>query len=221
MSETELLLFSGGPDSTILLKDFLQKGKKIRVLYIEMGWSERMKARIPLQNKAVENVLDYLRKTYGDFEYSKASIHTSMNNHPEDEQHYFGKDDQWCMFFAGMFCRNYNIKKMWLGNFTYTTEVRRARDGTTDDWKYDGQLNGWLESGARHNNVPEYCTPKTSFRGTDIDSFKTKKEAWDSLEPALKHLVRSCTSDQWYCGKCSKCWTAQHYKLRDNVGKPL
>ena len=62
MSETELLLFSGGIDSTVLLKHFLQEKKKVRVLYIEMGWAKRAQLRIRLQNIAANNVLKYMRK---------------------------------------------------------------------------------------------------------------------------------------------------------------
>jgi len=34
----ELVLFSGGPDSTILLIDLLKKKVPVRVLYLELGW---------------------------------------------------------------------------------------------------------------------------------------------------------------------------------------
>ena len=73
MSDTELVLFSGGPDSTILLKHLLQENKKVRVLYIEMGWALRTQPRIKFQNVAANNVLNYLKDKYGNFEYSQAS----------------------------------------------------------------------------------------------------------------------------------------------------
>ena len=109
MSDTELVLFSGGPDSTILLKHFLQQKKKIRVLYIEMGYDEKEQHKIKLQNEAVDNVLSYLNHKYGGFEYSQASIFTSLNEENHDK--YFAKDQQWCAFFGSIFCNNYNIKK--------------------------------------------------------------------------------------------------------------
>tara|TARA_R110000744_G_scaffold343252_1_gene448471 strand:- start:332 stop:991 length:660 start_codon:yes stop_codon:yes gene_type:complete len=219
MKETELVLFSGGPDSTILLKHFLQQNKKIRVLYIEMGWSLSMQRRISIQNQVVDNVLSYMKKNYGDFEYSQATIGASLDE--ENEEKYFGTDDQWGAFFGAMFCYNYNIKRMWTGNYSYTDEVVRQRDGKTQDFLYNGSLNMYLEAGTKFFDKPEYCTPKSAYKGKGLDSFKTKKEAWDSLETELKQLVRSCVSDQWYCGNCSKCWTAEKYKLRDSKGNPL
>jgi hypothetical protein len=219
MRDTELLLFSGGPDSTILLKDLLQKKKKVRVLYIEMGWAMRTQYRIDLQNKAVENILGYIKSNYGDFNYSQARILTTMDE--ENEENYFGTDDQWCAFFGAMFCKTYNIKRMWTGNFSCTEQVVRERDNKTQEWLYNESMKPYLDAGAMFSGDCEYCTPKSVYNGTDIDRFKTKKEAWDSLEIELKNMVRSCTSDKLFCGKCSKCWTALNYKLRDESGNPL
>ena len=201
------------------LKIFLQKGKKIRVLYIEMGWSLRTQFRIKLQDKVVENVLHYMKNKYGSFEFSRAGIYTSMAN--KNEINYFGSDDQWCAFFGAMFCREYGIKKMWTGNFTCTEEVVKARDGKTQEWLTDGSMNPYMDAGSLFIGKYEFCTPKSVFKGKDIDAFKTKKDAWDFLEMDLKKLVRSCTSNESFCGQCSKCWTALKYKLRDNQGNPL
>jgi len=80
----------------------------------------------------------------------------------------------------------------------------------------------WMKAATKFlNDPPKYCTPKLNFNGTSIDRFKTKKEAWDSLEMDLKKMVRSCVSDKWFCGNCPKCWTAKEYNLRDNMGNPL
>tara|TARA_R100000388_G_C7232310_1_gene155478 strand:+ start:619 stop:1278 length:660 start_codon:yes stop_codon:yes gene_type:complete len=219
MSDTELILFSGGPDSTILLKHFLEQRKKVRVLYIEMGWALRTQPRIKFQNIAANNVLNYLKEKYGNFEYSQASILTTLNEKNEDK--YFGTDHQWCAFFGSMFCHNYNIKKMWAGNYSYTDLVVRKRDGKSEDYLHNGDLNMYIESATKFFNKPKYCTPKSEYNGTGIDSFKNKKEAWDSLEIDLKKMVRSCISNEWFCGNCSKCWTSREYNLRDEKGNPL
>lgn len=220
MSDTELILFSGGPDSTILLKHFLEQRKKVRVLYIEMGWALRTQPRIKFQNIAANNVLNYLKDKYGNFEYSQASILTTLDEENEDK--YFGTDHQWCAFFGSTFCNNYNIKRMWAGNYTYTDLVVQKRDGKSEDYLYSGGLDMWMKTATKFlNDPPKYCTPKSEYNGTGIDSFKNKKEAWDSLEMDLKKMVRSCVSDKWFCGNCSKCWTSKEYNLRDNVGNPL
>lgn len=220
MSDTELLLFSGGPDSTILLKHFLQQKKKVRVLYIQMGYDEIQQHKLDFQNRAVDEVLNYVANKYGSFEYSQASILTSLNEKNTDK--YFGADQQWCAFFGSMFCNNYNIKRMWTGNFSYTNKVVMKRDNRTEDYLNGKDLGMWMECATKFINMPpEYCTPRLNYNGKDIDGFKTKKEAWDSLEMDLKKRVRSCISGQWYCGKCPKCWTSQNYKLRDGEGNPL
>jgi hypothetical protein len=220
MSATELILFSGGVDSTILLKHFLQQKIKVRVLYIEMGWAIKQQYKLELQNNVVGKVLNYMKNTYGDFEYSQATIGTSLDKDNEDK--YFAKDHQWCAFFGSMFCNNYNIKRMWTGNYSYTNRVVKNRDGNSEDYLNGKDLAMWMETATKFlNEPPEYCTPRLNFNGYSIDRFKTKKEAWDSLEINLKKLVRSCISEKWFCGKCSKCWTAKEYKLRDDQGNPL
>ena len=47
----ELVLFSGGPDSTILLIDLLKKKVPVRVLYLELGWCTDQHGRIPIQTQ--------------------------------------------------------------------------------------------------------------------------------------------------------------------------
>jgi hypothetical protein len=111
---------------------------------------------------------------------------------------------------------------MWTGNYSYTNRVVKNRDGNSEDYLNGKDLAMWMQSATKFlNEPPEYCTPRLNFNGTSIDRFKTKKEAWDSLEINLKKLVRSCISEKKFCGKCSKCWTAKKYKLRDDQGNPL
>ena len=50
--EKELLLFSGGPDSTVLLKYFLTIKKPLIVLHIQMGWCNELQPRLKTQKKS-------------------------------------------------------------------------------------------------------------------------------------------------------------------------
>jgi len=220
MSETELILFSGGPDSTILLKHFLQQKKNVRVLYIEMAWGIPQREPLQHQGKAVEDILDYMHKNYGSFQFSQSSIFTSLNEPNYDK--YFATDNQWCALFGSMFCNIYNIPRMWTGNYSYTNEVVKERDGSNQDGLNEDDLGLWMNVGTRFEyGPPDYCTPRLNYKGKGIDKFKTKKEAWDSLEIDLKKLVRSCISGEWYCGECYKCRTSKKYGLRDDKGNPL
>jgi|TARA_R100000149_G_C5880015_1_gene144808 hypothetical protein len=228
MSETELLLFSGGIDSTVLLKHFLQEKKKVRVLYIEMGWAKRAQLRIRLQNIAANNVLKYMREKYGDFEYSQATVLTTLDEH--DERSYFGSDNQWGAFFASQFCNTYGIKKMWIGHFTFSDDILRDRYnpnefyglGTYPGYFTHENFQYFLDVGNRGTNRDiHYCTPATIYKGTGIDSFKNKKESWDFLEMDLKKLVRSCNSGEWTCDICPKCKSHKKYGIIDKEGNPI
>lgn len=230
--DTELLLFSGGIDSTVLLKHFLQEKKKVRVLYIEMGWAIRTQPRIKLQNHAANNILKYMRKNYGDFEYSQASVLTTLNE--RNESTYFGSDNQWAAFFASQFCNTYGIKRMWIGHFTFSDDIliERYKPHETDTENYGVNCQAgyfthenfkyFLDIGTRgHNQDIQYCTPATIYKGTGIDRFKNKKESWDFLEMDLKKLVRSCNSSNWHCNECPKCKTHKKHGILDNEGRPL
>ena len=232
---TDLILFSGGVDSTVLLKHFLQEKKKVRVLYIEMGWAKRAQPRIKFQNISANNILNYMKEKYGDFQYSQASILTSLDE--VNESRYFGTDHQWTAFFGAMFCKNYNIKRMWTGHFSYTDTLQKERhephENDTENYQVHtspGYLNGdnlafWIDTGASlTGHELEYCTPALNYKGTSIDRFKSKKEAWDSLEPELKRMVRSCISHRWVCNdddNCYKCKWHKNYNIIDKEGKPL
>jgi len=228
MHDTDLLLFSGGIDSTVLLKHFLQEKKKVRVLYIEMGWAVRTQPRIKLQNYAANNVLMYMKEKYGNFNYSQATVMTTLDE--QDERTYFGSDNQWAAFFASQFCNSYNIKKIWIGHFSFSDRILSER---YDPNKNFGMLctpgcmthknfKKYLDMGTGTTNHDiEYCTPATVYKGTSIDSFKNKKESWDYLEMDLKKLVRSCNSSDWHCDICPKCKTHKEQGIIDNEGNPL
>ena len=65
-----LLLFSGGVESTVLLKYFLKETNElIYVLYTELGYDDISKKRTIEQTKAATNVLNYLKNNYRDFNF--------------------------------------------------------------------------------------------------------------------------------------------------------
>jgi hypothetical protein len=210
----ELVLFSGGPDSTILLIDLLKKKVPVRVLYLELGWSVHQHGRIPIQTQTAEKVLNYININYGAFNFSRSSMYTDLlfeSNH----EGYFGKDGQWSAFFGSLFCRAHGLDKMWGGWFTYTDHAEG------NDYIYDDRMKLYIDSGSAFCHNVELLTPKSVYNGTDIDSFKTKKEAWDSLPWELKGLVRSCGAPTNFCGECPKCDYAIKHRMRDKYGNPL
>lgn len=70
-------------------------------MYIELGWAKRMHGRVRLQNIAANNILQYMKEKYGDFEYSQATVMTTLDE--ENESTYFGTDNQWCVFMEQCF----------------------------------------------------------------------------------------------------------------------
>jgi 7-cyano-7-deazaguanine synthase in queuosine biosynthesis len=229
---TDLLLFSGGIDSTVLLKHFLQERKKVRVLYIELGWAERMHGRVRLQNTAANSILQYMSKKYGDFEYSQATVMTTLNE--ENESTYFGTDNQWCVFYGAMFCNNYNIDRMWMGHYSFSDEILRQKyvkhENDTEVYGHHclpgdytkEKMQFYIDVGSRlQNSDIDFCTPATVYKGEGIDRFKNKKEAWDTLEIDLKKMVRSCLSTEWHCNDCPKCNNHRKMNIYDDKGMPL
>jgi len=218
--EKELVLFSGGPDSTILLEYLLKQKKFIHVLYVQLGYDNTKQKHLQLQNEAVKNVLTYFRKKGHHFDYTSSGIFLDI---PKSEPR-FGSDDQWSAFFAGIVCRMYGIKKIWAGFYSYTYDNRKELLGHGPDWVFDGSLNKFIQYGTtadtNYKDI-QYLTPRSVFNRTEIDSFKTKKEAFDSLDPELKTLVRSCYGDLQFCGECYKCQTYIHHGIKNKKGELL
>jgi hypothetical protein len=219
MKEPELVLFSGGPDSTILLNYLLKKKKNIHVLYIQLGYNVFNQQRIPLQNIAVTKILTYFKEKGFNFNYINSGLFLNVPSDPSLNS--FGTDDQWSVFLAGVICRMYNIKKIWAGFYSYTYDNRKELLGYGPDWIFDGSLNEYIKYGTLGDpnfKDIQYLTPRSVFNRTEIDSFKTKKEAFDSLDTELKKMVRSCYENVKFCGQCYKCKTYIHHKITDANG---
>ena len=100
-----LILFSGGVESTVLLKYFLKETKQIvHVLNTELGYVDHLKPRIIEQKKAVYSILDYFKKNYRDFNFSSAQLNLNNINALQQQTSGFGYDEQWNIFFDCFFC---------------------------------------------------------------------------------------------------------------------
>jgi len=215
-----LFLFSGGVESTVLLKYFLKETDQlIHVLHTKLGYDDLTKKRIPEQTKAVNDILNYFSKNYRDFNYS--SLELNLNNITRDQHHEkgFGYDEQFNCFFASMYARIYNIKEIWYGEFSYCNIHSTKTRGFPAYWFHDGTLEKYalLGSCLDFDFIKDLKInfPSKIFNKTGIDSFNSKKEAFDYLEPELQKLVRSCTGAEKFCGKCSKCKQYKELKLKN------
>ena len=215
-----LLLFSGGVESTVLLKYFLKDTNElIHVLYTKLGYDDLSKKRILEQTKAATNILNYFIKNYRDFNYS--SLDLNLNNITRNENNIgFGYDEQWNIFFGSMYAKLHKIKDIWIGQFSYNDLHRIEFNLKPLNWYYDGTLEKYalLGSGLDFNFCKDLKInfPSRNFKKQGIDSFKSKKEAFDYLEPELQTLVRSCEGEEKFCGKCFKCTQYIKYGMKND-----
>lgn len=213
-----ILLFSGGIESTVLLKYFLKDTNIfVHVLYTKLGYDDLSKKRIPEQTKAASNVLNYLKNKYRDFNYSSLELNLNNVTRAEQTKKGFGFDEQWNIFFATIYAKLNNIKSIWLGQFSYNDYHRIEFNLEPLNWYYNGTFEKYALLGSAFDF--DFCKdltinfPSKNFNKTGIDSFKNKKEAFDYLDPELKEMIRSCEGDKNFCGECFKCMQYIKYKM--------
>jgi len=214
--EKELLCFSGGLDSSVLLKYFLTIKKPLIVLHTQMGWCSDLQPRLKIQKDSVDKIIKYYKKKYYDFEYIDAGIFLNIPYNGA----IFGGDEHWCAFIGGLVCRFYNLKRMWLASFSYGWQNRYNFKKEPPYWLLQGNMNYYLNAATFTQKTDiQFCIPKFFYKGKKIDKLKTKKEAWDYLDPEIKKLVRSCDSSVFFCGKCYKCDTYIYGKMKNKKGE--
>lgn len=205
----ELLLFSGGVDSCVLLKYFLEEtDKEIICLYVHCGQSTREQLTNPAQEKGVKRTLEHFKKHYRHFDFLEGKIELSIPH----EANVWCRDPGWIIFIAALHAKAYRVKKIWHGTYSYI--VRDFADmgydsvyGPPSFW-YSGYLYQYVNYATQYDpnqRDMELCCPRTHFKGKGIDRFLTKREAVEYLEPELRPLVRSCYSADEFCGRCKKC----------------
>lgn len=207
-----LLLFSGGVESTVLLKYFLKDTNKlIYVLYTKLGYDDLAIKRIKEQDIAVKEILSIYLKKYRSFNYGSVNLSLNNINRLHTENGGFGYDEQWNLFFSGMYAKMLGIKEIWLGHFTYNQKDRIKNNMPFQTWFYDGTLEKYASLGASLDfGFTKNLTinfPAKTFNKKQIDSFSSKKEAWDYIDEEVRQWVRSCWGEQKFCGKCYKCIT--------------
>jgi 7-cyano-7-deazaguanine synthase in queuosine biosynthesis len=216
-----LLLFSGGVESTVLLKYFLKDTDKlIHVLYTKLGYDDVSKKRLLEQTKAATDILNYLKIKYRDFNYSSLELNLNNINRKQQIKTGFGFDEQWNIFFASMYAKLNNINDIWIGQFSYNDYARIEFNLEPLSWFYDGTLEKYalLGSGLDFDFFKNLKInfPSRNFKKECIDSFTSKKEAFDYLEPELKKLIRSCEGEEKFCGKCFKCTQYIKYGMKND-----
>jgi 7-cyano-7-deazaguanine synthase in queuosine biosynthesis len=215
-----IVLFSGGVESTVLLKYFLKETKEIvHVLNTELGYADFAKPKLIEQKKAAYSILDYFKKNYRDFNFSSVQLNLNNINALQHQKAGFGYDEQWNIFFASMYARMNNIKDIWIGHFSYNYQCREDFNLKPDNWYIDGTFERYalLGSALDFNFFKDLKInfPSKNFKKESIDSLKSKKDAFDYLEPELQKMVRSCYGKEKFCGKCFKCTQYIKYGIKN------
>jgi hypothetical protein len=217
--EKELVLFSGGPDSALLLQYFLEQKKNIHVVYNECNYNLHKKNNTYIQTQVVTKCLHFFRKKYGHFDFTQTGIYLGIPHSVNK----FGTDDQWNVFMASLICREFNINKIWYASFTYNQHNRKIFNIQEPYWLSQEQMNPWIGASGLDPHDIKFLKPIDFYKGKEIDSIKTKKEAWDYLDKELQQIVRSCVSEENinFCGKCHKCISLIHFKIKDKDGNNI
>lgn len=216
-----LLLFSGGIESTVLLKHFLKDTNElVYVLHTSLGYDNLSKKRTTEQIKAATNVLNYLKNNYRDFNYGTVKLNLDNITREQHENNGFGYDEQWNMFFAGIYSKINNIKNIWIGHFSYNYQCRIDLNLPPDDWYINGSLEKYALLGCNLNfnffKDLKINFPSKNFKKQGIDSLKSKKDAFNYLEPEIQKLIRSCEGEERFCGKCFKCLQYIKYEIKND-----
>jgi len=213
----QLLLFSGGLDSCVLLKILLEKFKNpLTVLFInynKFGYSHFKRKTFSIQNKKVKNIIKYFKKNYRSFNFRQ--IDFGFKNSYLDNFPYFHNDHH-AVFFASYYLLNSNkkINDVWIGHFLYNDLSSIQRHKQVNNWFFDNSLEKILnifnlikiEKIKLNLKIPSLIKDKNFY-------FYSKHEAFNYLEDELKSFVRSCEGDTNFCKECDKCKEYFFYKI--------
>lgn len=214
-----LLLFSGGPDSTVLLKYLLNKKDiDLTVFHIQLAYKLDTFENSLIQKERTHQIIKFYKSKGYKFNYVESIIGFNFNDTLFGDEHW--ADDQWCTFLGAMVCKKLHINNMWTGYFDYTNKNRKKILGHEHSWIFDGTMEKYINMANSKTKI-NYLNPKTEFKGKSIDKFKSKKEALLYLEPEVRKMVRSCYGSIDFCGKCYKCVSLIKNKVMNKKGELL
>lgn len=216
LSKKELILFSGGIDSAVLLKWLLiNTTTDFIVTYINMGVNKQMQARNKIQNERV-NTLIPLFKKIRDFEF----IEIDFNIYQDKE--FKAYDDQTALYLVSFLSAMHLNSSVWLGHFSYCSYHHYEWNNKIDSLFYNETLKHYLNaynnalSIETEENLPllKLNLPSKIYKGKELDSFPNKKAAFDYLNQDMKKLIRSCLHpNKILCGECYKCQQYIKFKI--------
>lgn len=213
MSNKEVLLFSGGPDSTVVLQYLLNKGDiDLTVVHAKLVWQHSSLINSQIQKEHVLKIINHYRNKGYKFQYLEPSLTFIQGN--------TWSDDQWSCFFGAMVCKGLGIDRMWSGYFHYTNQNRINLKGHGHDWAFDGSMQQHCDIVSPDFKI-KYTNPYLEFNGTEIDAINNKKEAFEYLDPEVRTMVRSCYASVKFCGTCYKCESLIKNNVTDSKGNLL
>jgi 7-cyano-7-deazaguanine synthase in queuosine biosynthesis len=202
LSNKEIILFSGGVDSAVLLK-WLLINTNTDYLVIFLNHNNNN-----IQEKKADKLINIFKIKFRDFEYIKLKFNIKT------DKRFDLMVDQVLLFLTGILCYERNIEKVWMGHFSYCSFHHYQFNNKIDNFWYNGELIPFIQSFSKASDSllkPKLMLPSQVYEGKHLDSFINKKTAYDYLDKEIQEKTRSCyTKNKNFCGTCYKC---NQYKL--------
>lgn len=141
LANKEIILFSGGVDSAVLLKWLLiNTTTDYAVVFIDIDDAD-------IQNKRVEELVKIYKNKFRDFEFIKIKFQIKT------DKAFDQMGEQVRLFLIGIICFRQGLEKVWMGHFSYCSFHHYQFNNKVDQFLYNGELPPFLESFQKLLNV--------------------------------------------------------------------
>lgn len=206
LANKEIILFSGGVDSSVLLKWLLiNTTTDYAVVFINLNDAD-------IQENRVEKLVKIYKNKFRDFEFIKIKFQIKT------DKAFDQMIDQVLLFLTGIICFRQGLEKVWLGHFSYCSFHHYQFNNKVDQFWYNNELPPFLESFPKASQCsikPKLMLPSHVYQGKHLDSFQTKKIAYDYLDKEIQEHTRSCYHfEESFCGVCYKCKQYERFGIK-------
>ena len=175
LSNKEIILFSGGVDSAVLLK-WLLINTNTDYLVIFLNHNNNN-----IQEKKADKLINIFKIKFRDFEYIKLKFNIKT------DKRFDLMVDQVLLFLTGILCYERNIEKVWMGHFSYCSFHHYQFNNKIDNFWYNGELIPFIQSFSKASD----SLLKTAYDYLDKEIQEKTRSCY--------------TKNKNFCGTCYKC----------------